>query len=96
MGNCACVVALQRSEHILIALSCFLCSKREPLMMFLWLIPLAMVDQRPTHLFDVGDSGWKKHLDSLPENTWLDPQNLPNFGQILHHVDSPTSTVYKL
>ena len=28
-----------------------------PLMMFLWLIPVAMVYQRPTYLFDFGDSG---------------------------------------
>ena len=54
-----------------------------------------MVEQRPTYLFDVGDSGWREHLDSLPENTWLDPQHLPDFGQILHHVDSPASPVYE-
>ena len=54
-----------------------------------------MVEQKPTYLFDVGDSGWKEHLDSLPENTWLDPQHLPNFGQILYHVDSPASPVYQ-
>ena len=63
--------------------------------MFLQLIPVPMVEQRPTYLFDVGDSGWKEHLDSLSENTWLDPQHLPDFGQILHHVDSPENPVYE-
>ena len=67
----------------------------QSLMMFLQLIPVAMVEQKPIHLFDVGDSGWKEHLDALPESTWLDPQHLPNFGQILHHVDSPASSVYQ-
>ena len=46
-------------------------------------------------MFDVGDSGQTEHLDSVPEKTWLDPQHLPNFGQILHQVDSPTSPVYE-
>ena len=54
-----------------------------------------MVEQGPTHLFNVGDSGWREHLDSLSENTWLDPQNLPDFGQILHHINSPTNPVYE-
>ena len=56
---------------------------------------MAMVEQRPTHLFDVGYSGWREHLDSLPENTWLDPQHLPDFVQILHHVNSPAIPVYQ-
>ena len=64
-------------------------------MMFLWLIPLAIVDQKPTYLFDVGDSGCKEHLDALPESTWLDPQHLPDFGQILANVNSSANPVYQ-
>ena len=64
-------------------------------MMFFWLIPLAMVEQRPTHLFDVGNKGWKEHLGSLTENAWLDPQHLPDFGQILANDDSFVSPVYQ-
>ena len=31
----------------------------------------------------------------MPESTWLDPQHLLDFGQILHHVDSPANPVYQ-
>ena len=54
-----------------------------------------MVEQRPTYLFDVRNKGWKEHLDGLIENAWLDPQHLPNFGQILYHVDSSANPVYQ-
>ena len=63
-------------------------------MMFLWLIPLAMVEQWPTHLFDVGNKGWKEHLDGLTE-AWLDPQHLLDFGQILANVNSSENPVYQ-
>ena len=52
-----------------------------------------MAEQKPIYLFDIEDSGWKEHLDALPENTWLDPKYLPYFGQILHHVDSLVSLI---
>ena len=54
-----------------------------------------MVEQKPTHLFNVGDSGWKDHLHGLTENNWLDPQHLPNFGQVLANIDSSENPVYQ-
>ena len=62
--------------------------------MFLWLKSLKMVDQRPTHLFDVKNKGWKTHIDSQIE-TWLDPKKLPDFGQILANIESSSNPVYE-
>ena len=31
----------------------------------------------------------------MPENTWLDPQHLPDFGQILANIDSSANPVYQ-
>ena len=31
----------------------------------------------------------------MPENTWLDPQHLPDFGQILANINSSTNPVYE-
>ena len=54
-----------------------------------------MAEQRLTYLFDVGSKGWKKHTDAQTEKSWLDPQHLPDFGQIFHHVDSFSRPVYQ-
>ena len=57
-------------------------------MLFICLIPVEMVDQRPTRLFDIGEIGWPKYTATLPANTWVDPQHLTNFGPILQDFDS--------
>ena len=63
-------------------------------MLFLCLIPLAMVDQRPTCLFDIGEKCWPKYTASLPANTWVDLQHLPDFGPILQNFDA-TSPIFE-
>ena len=50
-----------------------------------------MVDQMPERLFDIGDKEWSKYTASLPANTWVDPQHLPDFGPILQDFDAKNS-----
>ena len=59
-----------------------------PLMLFLCLILLAMVDQRPARLFDIREKGWLKYVSFLPANTWVDPQHLPAFGTIFEDFNA--------
>ena len=66
-----------------------------PLMLFLCLIPLAMVDQRPARLFDIREKGWPKYIASLPTDTWMDPQHLPDFSPILQAFDA-TNSIFKV
>ena len=64
-------------------------------MLFLCFIPLAMVDQRPARLFDIGEKGWPEYIASLPANTWVDPQHLPDFGPILQDFDA-TNPIFEV
>ena len=53
-----------------------------------------MVEQKPTHLFDIGNMCLKEHLNDLTE-TWLDQKHLPDFGQILAKADSSENPMYQ-
>ena len=64
-------------------------------MLFLCLIPLAMVDWRSERLFDIGDKRLSKYTASLPANTWVNPQNLQDFWPILQDFDSNSNPFFK-
>ena len=66
-----------------------------PLMLFLCLIPLAMIDQIPERLFDIRDKEWSKYTASLPANTWVDPQHLPYFVPIFQDFDSNLNPIFE-
>ena len=66
-----------------------------PLMLVLCLISLAIVDQRPECLFDIGDKEWSKYTAYLPVNTWVDSHNLTGFGLILHDFNTNLNPIFE-
>ena len=74
----------------------FFLDNRKPLLMFLRLIPLSMVDIEPKNLFVIKENAWKKYIESRKEQTWIDPDHLPNFGNDTKYVETTENPIAKV
>ena len=64
----------------------FYLNTRRPLLMFLRLIPLTMVDHAPRNLFDIGEDAWSKYITSRTRHWCIEPNNLPGFNNVAKYV----------
>ena len=74
----------------------FFLDNRKPLLMFLQLIPLAMVDIVPKNLFDIEEDAWKKYIESRKEQIWIGSDHLPSINNITKYVETTKNPIAKV
>ena len=84
------MVKVLRKQNII-----FYLDTRQPLFMFLQLIPMTMLDIGPKNLFDIGEDTWKKYIASRAGQKWIDPDYLPSFDNVTKYVDSTENPMAK-